>query len=118
MFPREQVHKEIAYYQTHQNTYGLPLDNRKSYTKLDWIVWTATLADSDADFRAFLMPLVKWAAETPDRVPLADWFETTDGRHYHFRARSVVGGVCQSADGCRPLAEVVAEGRAFVNCSQ
>ena len=97
LFPRELVQKEIAYYLAHQNTYGLPLDSRKTYTKLDWIIWTASLADSDADFRAFLMPLVKWAAETPDRVPLADWFETTDGRHYHFRARSVVGGVFAKA---------------------
>jgi hypothetical protein len=93
LFPVEVARKEIAYYKTKQNVYGLPLDNRAEYTKLDWLVWTATLAESPADFQALIAPAYKWMNETPTRVPLTDWYMTIDGKQRGFQARSVVGGV-------------------------
>jgi len=60
---------------------------------LDWILWSATLAEDDDDFRALVDPLFDWLDQTPSPVPMTDWYETTDGRQVAFQARSVVGGL-------------------------
>ena len=43
LFPADVRKTELAFYLKHLNQYGLPLDNRADYTKLDWELWTATL---------------------------------------------------------------------------
>jgi hypothetical protein len=93
LFDPSMAATEIQYYLGKQNTYGLPLDNRADYTKLDWIFWTATMAEDAATFNALISPVWKFLAETPDRVPMTDWYDTKTGKMVGFQARSVVGGV-------------------------
>ncbi|HWD38743.1 MAG TPA: DUF4965 domain-containing protein [Fimbriimonas sp.] len=93
LFPRSVAQEETAFYLQKQNEYGLPLDNRADYTKLDWIVWTATLTPDLANFQALVGPIGKFLNDTPDRVPMTDWYMTSEPKHVGFQARSVVGGV-------------------------
>jgi hypothetical protein len=93
LIPEEIEDKEVAYYLTKQEYYGLPLDNRDSYTKLDWILWTASLANSNEQFRKLIKPVYVFLNETADRLPMTDWYWTKTGEWRGFIARSVVGGV-------------------------
>ena len=92
IFPDSVRQKEIGYYLSKMNVYGLPLDSRETYTKTDWIIWTATMADSEKDFQSFVAPVHKFMNETVDRVPMSDWVFTDKPNYRGFKARSVVGG--------------------------
>jgi hypothetical protein len=86
----------MALYRHKLNRYGLPLDSRAAYTKLDWLVWSACLTGRQEDFDILLAPVATWLDDAPERVPLSDWYETDTGKQPHqhgFFWRSVVGGV-------------------------
>jgi hypothetical protein len=93
LFPADALRKEMEFYKKIQNKYGLPLDNRKDYTKLDWITWTATITRDRKDFEALINPIITFLNETPDRSPMTDWYQTKTARKVGFTARPVVGGV-------------------------
>jgi hypothetical protein len=76
LFPADVAKRELAFYLTKQNRYGLPLDNRRTYTKLDWILWTATLAENGSDFEKIVGPAYQFANDSESRVPLSDWYDT------------------------------------------
>ena len=86
------IDKEVPYYLTKQNEFGLPLDSRKEYTKSDWIMWTAAMVPDMETFQKFVDPMYKYVNETKTRVPISDWYHTDSGLWVGFRARSVIGG--------------------------
>ncbi|MCU0520169.1 MAG: DUF4965 domain-containing protein [Anaerolineae bacterium] len=92
LFSPEIARREVAYYLRMQNTYGVPLDSRRDYTKSDWVLWCAVLAESREDFEALVAPIYRYVHETQSRVPISDWHDTITGLRQNFKARSVVGG--------------------------
>ncbi len=93
LFPVADLRREQAFYRTKAGSYGVPLDNRGSLTKPEWMLWAACLADDPDLLRDWSERLVRYANETPSRVPFSDLFFTDSGRKMGFQARSVVGGL-------------------------
>lgn len=92
IFPASIAKKEIEYYLTRQNAFGLPLDCRRTYTKTDWIMWTATMSPDKDTFMKFITPVFRFFNETTDRVPMSDWVFTERPEMQGFQARAVVAG--------------------------
>lgn len=93
LFPDEVFRGETAAYVRFANKFGVPLDSRKTYTKGDWTMWCAAMADNREEFDSLVSGVYRFADETPSRVPLSDWYETVgEGKMVGFLARSVVGG--------------------------
>lgn len=95
LFPESLFEAEMNVYKGKLGKYGLPLDSRRTYTKLDWTVWSACLTGRRADFDAVMGPVYAWG-QTPagaSRVPVSDWYETTNGKTMGMHTRTVVGGV-------------------------
>ncbi len=93
VFPDSVIQQEIQYYLTKQlRPYGVPLDNRATFTKLDWLYWIAAMGTKE-QFQQLNHAAFRFANETKNRVPLTDWYETTDASLKGFIARPVVGGI-------------------------
>ncbi|MDE3067724.1 MAG: DUF4965 domain-containing protein [Verrucomicrobiota bacterium] len=92
VFPPSVAHKEIAFYKTVLQPYGLPLDSRTHLTKTDWSIWSATLADNRADFEAIISHIYDYLDHTTVRDPIADSYQTDDIHSGGMHARPVVGG--------------------------
>ena len=93
IFPAEVLESEAQTNFAHFKPYGMPLDNRADYTKSDWLVWTATLLQNNADFERYIAPLWTSYHYSKHRVPMTDWYDTITADHIHFQNRTVLGGL-------------------------
>lgn len=93
VFPPSVAQKEVAYYKSVMQPFGVPLDSRTRLTKTDWSVWSATLADNDADFQAFITPIYAYLNQTTARMPFVDSYVTDNVKSEGMHARPVIGGV-------------------------
>ena len=93
LFPDSVYRSETESYLEKINDYGLPLDSRCDQSKSDWLVWSATLSKNDRLFAKMIAPLWKFYDETPNRVPMTDWYDTVSGHRIGFSNRTVQGGL-------------------------
>ena len=92
LFSKQMKQKEYNYYLTKAEPYGIPLDNRERYTKSDWEMWTACLADTQEGFTRMSDFVWEFADKTKNRVPFSDWYWVNSGDYQIFQGRSVLGG--------------------------
>ena len=93
VFDKKTAEKEVAYYLTKVNSYGVPLDVRSDYTKSDWQMWTTVLTDSREYLDAVVDAMYSMLENTRDRVPFTDWYFTSSPYMRGFQNRSVQGGL-------------------------
>lgn len=93
LFSDDVKKKEIALYTEKMNRYGVPLDSRADYTKIDWLMWSTRIYDDKEYFESVCQSIVNMINETPDRVPMTDWYFTSNAMMRAFRCRTVVGGL-------------------------
>lgn len=93
LFGDEVKKNEIKVYTEKMNKYGVPLDSRADYTKIDWLMWSTRICDDREYFDKVCKCIVDTMNETTDRVPMADWYFTTNAEHRYFINRTVVGGL-------------------------
>jgi hypothetical protein len=92
VFPPSVAQMEVAHYKKVMQRYGVPLDSRTHLTKTDWTIWSATLADNQADFETIISPAYDYINQTTIRDPIADSYQTDDIHSGGMHARPVVGG--------------------------
>ena len=93
LFPKEFYDGEIARYKKEALPFGIPLDSRETYTKSDWLLWIACLADNREDFE-YITGLL-WNAYNVSRsnAPMTDWYYADTSEMRGFRHRTVQGGL-------------------------
>lgn len=93
LFENEFYEGEIARYKKEALPYGVPLDSRSPYTKSDWLVWSACLAESKEDFDYFIHMLFSAYNAMHTRVPMTDWYYADIANKVGFQNRTVQGGL-------------------------
>lgn len=93
LFPKEFYEGEIARYKKELLPYGVPLDSREKYTKSDWLVWAASLAENKEDFCILVDSLWEAYNTMETRVAMTDWYYCTTSNMREFRHRTVQGGL-------------------------
>ncbi|MEU3862114.1 DUF4965 domain-containing protein [Streptomyces sp. NPDC028722] len=93
LVPTGTAAREASWYSAHAGTYGVILDPRNDYTKVDWELWTAAwLADHPATRDTLVNGVYHFAHTTGQRTPLTDWYVVATAAQRGFADRAVVGG--------------------------
>ena len=93
LFEPYMLYSEFCSSKKHINPYGMTFDSLHTYTKSDWLVWTAMLAPTKEEFEEFIAPLWLSYHKSLSRLPMNDFYDTVTSLAMGCRNRSVVGGI-------------------------
>ncbi|KAF4552872.1 Glutaminase A-like protein [Elsinoe fawcettii] len=94
LVPQAIFDQQSAFYPTVALEYGVPLDTRHTYTKLDWEVFSAAVASTETR-DLFLGKIATWIGQTVTGYPLTDLYEAGTGEYpagITFIARPPIAG--------------------------
>lgn len=87
---------QSAFYRTVANEYAVPLDTRHTWTKSDWAMFAAAVADQETR-DMFVSKLARWIGATTTDRAMTDLFDSVTGGYPvegpTFVARPVLGGL-------------------------
>lgn len=92
LFPEHFYLGEMQCYRQKALPCGVPLDNRETYTKSDWLHWVSCMGNK-ADFDFITQGLWNAFHTSERRVPMIDWYGAQDGKFMMFQNRTVQGGL-------------------------
>jgi len=93
LFSQKVYDAELAWYKSHVNAYGIPLDSRGDSTKTDWEMWTTMLFEDAQYTNQVVDAMWNWLNSTVDRMPFPDLVFTSEPWLRSFPARTVQGGL-------------------------
>jgi hypothetical protein len=74
LVPQSVYDMQSTFYPTVADEFGVPLDTRHNYTKSDWQMFSAAIADSKT--QSLLISLVaKYIGQTATNLALSDWYD-------------------------------------------
>ncbi len=94
LFSHSFIEREVDECLRRAYKYGIPLDNRSLMTKLDWMMWIASIT-KDKEKREKIIDIIHTVlTDLPDRVPFPDWLSDCEtGTFREFTNRTVVGSM-------------------------
>lgn len=92
--PKSVYDDQSNFYPTVALEYGVALDTRHTWTKTDWMMWSASIASDDTR-DMFIKLLADWISTTPTNKAFTDLYDAATGDYpsgLSFTARPVAGG--------------------------
>ncbi|KAG6004962.1 hypothetical protein E4U21_000585 [Claviceps maximensis] len=93
--PQEIYDMQSDFYLKSQKKYGVILDTRNVWTKVDWELFAAAVAKPETK-SMFISKIARWIDETPTWRALTDLYDVNTGAYpgdLQFTARPVMGGL-------------------------
>ncbi len=100
LFPQSVADMEVAWYLSHANKFGVPLDSRSAMVKCDWLSWAAAFASRQSDAETLLNYVYAFADQSPSRSPFSDWYNSYERKHHHAPPQRHPHPSDASADQC------------------